>query len=334
MPNTDPRLHAIKHWLTQTLELNFTTIEPASTDASFRRYFRITNPQGSRIIMDAPPEKETLKPFIEISQLLIKHGLQAPTIYSQNNREGFLLLDDFGSTCYLDALTPKTADTLYHAAIRALLKMQRSINLTENALPVYSKTLLHQELELFRDWFLTKLLGLSLSPQNHAELDRIWALLIKSALEQPQVFVHRDFHSRNLMVLENDSPGIIDFQDAVQGPITYDLVSLLRDCYIVWPKEQVLQWLTMYHSQSQNHSQDQYDLSQFIRWFDFMGIQRHLKAIGIFSRLKIRDHKSGYLNDIPRTLNYIINVSTDYPELSAFKQLLTNDILSAKNFPS
>ncbi|HHZ69118.1 MAG TPA: aminoglycoside phosphotransferase [Methylococcaceae bacterium] len=334
MPNTDSRLSAIKHWLTHTLECNYTAIEPASNDASFRRYFRIVHPQGSRIVMDAPPEKETLKPFIKIGQLLTRHGLQAPTIYFQNTRKGFLILDDFGPTCYLDHLTPKTVDTLYKAAMHALLKMQVNINPTQNALPVYNQSLLHQELELFRDWFLTQLLDITLSPAIHRELDRVWALLIKSALEQPQVFVHRDFHSRNLMILEEHSPGIIDFQDAVQGPITYDLVSLLRDCYIAWPKQQVLHWVTAYHRQLQHHPHWHCELPQFIRWFDLMGLQRHLKAIGIFSRLKLRDHKEDYLNDIPRTLNYVINISNDYPELAIFSQLLTNEILPAKKFPS
>ncbi|MDG2364570.1 MAG: phosphotransferase [Methylococcaceae bacterium] len=334
MPNTDSRLSAIKHWLGHTLEFNYTAIEPASTDASFRRYFRIVHPQGSHIVMDAPPEKEALMPFIKISKLLTQNGLKAPQIYAQNTREGFLLLDDFGPTCYLDHLTPKTVDTLYKAAMHALLKMQININPAQNTLPAYNHALLHQELDLFRDWFLTQLLDITLSPAAHRELDRTWTLLIKSALEQPQVFVHRDFHSRNLMLLEEHSPGIIDFQDAVHGPITYDLVSLLRDCYITWPKQHVLHWVTAYHRQLQNHPRWQCELPQFIRWFDLMGLQRHLKAVGIFSRLKIRDHKANYLNDIPRTLNYVINISNDYPELSPFSQLLRNEVLPAKNLPS
>jgi aminoglycoside/choline kinase family phosphotransferase len=334
MPKTDARLLAIEHWLSHTLKFNYSAIEPASNDASFRRYFRVSLPQGSHIVMDAPPEQETLSTFIKISTLLTRNGLKAPSIYAQNTHEGFLLLDDFGSICYLDQLAPETVETLYKAAMQSLLDMQVTINPVQHALPVYNHALLHQELELFRNWFLTELLNITLSPAAHRELERTWTVLIKSALEQPQVFVHRDFHSRNLMILEKQSPGIIDFQDAVQGPVTYDLVSLLRDCYITWPKQHVLQWVTAYHRQLQHHPQWHCGLPQFIRWFDLMGLQRHLKAIGIFSRLKLRDHKENYINDIPRTLNYVINISDDYPELSSFSQLLKNDVLTAKNLPS
>jgi len=328
MPSLDTRANAIIHWLTNQLNLTIIRFETASSDASFRRYFRVTHDQGQHIVMDAPPEKENTEPFIRIATLLKSNGLNVPEIYHQELIQGFLLLEDFGSCCFLDRLNNQNADELYHSAFASLLNLQSSSILSNSQLPHYDNTLLTRELAIFDDWFIDQYLELSI-PGNMKE--NLKQILISSALEQPQVCVHRDYHSRNLMLLTENSPGIIDFQDAVIGPITYDLVSLLRDCYITWPEEKVLMWMNQYFQQLQQLHLINTDLLSFSRWFDLMGLQRHLKAIGIFSRLNLRDNKADYLADIPRTLNYVKFICSKYPELSEFNHFLLNTILPAYN---
>lgn len=308
---TDLRLQQLTDWVQS--ERPHANLQVASADASFRRYFRVTEGSNSWIAMDAPPEKETLEPFIDITERLIQASVNAPKIYQQSLEQGFLLLGDLGDTPYLSALNDKQADTLYGDAFKALLQIQTAD--TSN-LPVYDEALLQQEMNLMPEWFLSKHLGISLSIQEQSDLQSVFELLIKTALDQPQVFVHRDYHSRNLMVTTSENPGVIDYQDAVLGPVCYDLVSLLRDCYIAWPVQQVRQWVTEYRVLAQQQGIiPEVDDKLFQQWFDWMGLQRHIKVLGIFARLNHRDGKAHYLNDLPLTLSYVMNVAANYPEM-------------------
>lgn len=324
---SDDRAKAILDWLTNDLNLNITQFEPASSDASFRRYFRVQYAQRHYIVMDAPPEKENTAPFIKVARLFEQAQVNVPHIIQQNTAQGFLLLEDFGSQCLLDSLNEASAESLYQDALDSLVTLQKNVNIKTCGLPRYNTDLLQAELLLFSDWFLGKQCELTLNSDQQAVVKTCNELLIRSALQQTQVCVHRDYHSRNLMHVTTENPGIIDFQDAVIGPVTYDAVSLLRDCYISWPETTVEQYLKPYYQQLIQAYLIDCDFSQFQRDFDLMGIQRHLKAIGIFSRLNIRDGKSIYLGDIPRTLNYVINISQRYPELQNFHSFLLETVL-------
>ena len=297
----------MKTWLDSLGYQNY-SLELASEDASFRRYFRLQQDDQSWIVMDAPPEKESCEAFVNIAKKLTDIGLSAPQIIHENHPLGFLVLTDFGDTHFLQALKPDTANGLYGDAKAAILRMQTRINADD--LPVYDEALLRQEMDLFKEWFLEKLLGIDMTMNQLGMWQMSVDYLVKNALEQPQVFVHRDFHSRNLMKIDDRNPGILDFQDAVKGPVTYDLVSLLRDCYIEWPEPQVDQWVLDYHDFAVLEHLEGVTAAQFMRWFNLMGVQRHLKAVGIFSRLSIRDGKNQFLQDIPRTLNYLKIVGT------------------------
>ncbi len=325
LSTSDSRAHALLQWLTRDLGLEIQKLEPASSDASFRRYFRVWHAGGSHIVMDAPPDKENLAAFIRNARLLQTAHLHVPDILGGHLAQGFLLLEDLGRESYLDGLRDENADQLYGNALASLYRLQSRIDLKSSGLPAYDQALLSRELEIFYEWFLEKRLGIVLPVALRQTLDDD---LITSALEQPRVCVHRDFHSRNLMLLDAElEPGIIDFQDAVVGPITYDVVSLLRDCYIRWPEARVLAWLEAYYQQLFAAEWVQVDFAQFRRWFDLMGLQRHLKAVGIFSRLDLRDNKSGYLADIPRTMGYITDICSLYPELASFNAFLQHQIL-------
>ena len=330
----DNRIKLISDWLTQIFGHSGIDLAPASADASFRRYFRVSFGGNQRIVMDAPPEHEDCRPFIAVSSLLLKCGLNVPEVLEQDLDKGLLLLTDLGSRTYLNELNDQSAVNLYGDAISSLIQMQ-SHKIAADALPAYDHSLLMTEMSLFPDWYLEKHLGLNLTEQEQIILNDTFVLLAETALLQPKVLVHRDYHSRNLMVCEtNDisvaggntgiNPGILDFQDAVIGPVTYDLVSLLRDCYIKWPLERVRDWAISYFEQAKAANIIGADISeeQFMRWFDFMGIQRHLKASGIFARLNHRDNKPGYLEDIPRTLSYIRDVAANYPELEGFNNFM------------
>jgi len=323
----DKRAKAILNWLTNELNLDITLFEPASSDASFRRYFRAQYGQQSYIVMDAPPEKEDTAPFIKVAQLFSQAQVNVPQIIQQNTEQGFLLIEDFGAECLVDCLNDATAEVLYSDALSSLITLQKNININNCELPEYDTKLLQAELQLFSDWFLTQQCNLKLSHTQKNIINTSNELLINSALQQAQVCVHRDYHSRNLMHVKTDNPGIIDFQDAVIGPISYDAVSLLRDCYISWPEDRIEQFLKPYYQQLIQAKLIDCAYNQFKRDFDLMGIQRHLKAIGIFSRLNIRDGKSVYLGDIPRTLNYVISVSQKYPELEDFHGFLVDTVL-------
>ena len=302
------RLRQLEHWLGQACGLHGFSLEPASADASFRRYFRITLAGGETFVaMDAPPDREDCRPFLDVAARFAAAGLHVPYIHHADVDQGFVLLEDLGRVAYLAALGDDTADTLYGDAVAALVRLQAGADC--EGLPVYDGPMLQREMQLFPDWLLDRHLGLVLSDAERAMLAAARHILVVNALEQPTACVHRDYHSRNLMRLAHGNPGVIDFQDAVVGPISYDLVSLLRDCYIGWPAARVAAWIDAYMGQAQAAGL----LAGVTRdrlhaWFDLMGAQRHLKAAGIFARLNHRDGKPGYLADIPRTLGYIVDV--------------------------
>ena len=317
------RLDELKQWLRDTAKLTDFLIEPASEDASFRRYFRVSIGGRTYIAMDAPPDKEDMRPFVHVSRILHDIGVHAPELLQVDLDRGFILLADLGTQLYLDVLSADNVDRLYGDAVGALLAIQ-ACGPDSHGLPPYDRRLLLGEMGLFPTWLIGTHLSMPLSGGQRAMLDDAFARLADAALAQPRVCVHRDFHSRNLMVTRENNPGIIDYQDAVVGPVTYDLVSLLRDCYIAWPQERVEAWALGYHElalQSGVLQQGHADQEQFLRWFDWMGVQRHLKAAGIFARLFRRDGKPGFLADIPRTLGYVIEVSSRYSELTGLADL-------------
>ncbi|VAW58884.1 Phosphotransferase involved in threonylcarbamoyladenosine t(6)A37 formation in tRNA [hydrothermal vent metagenome] len=325
--STDQRLESIKDWLSAELGINNCRLEVASADASFRRYFRLISNSDSGVIMDAPPEKEDCLSFVKVAKLIEDAGVQAPHIYNFNEKQGFMRLSDLGSVSYLDDLSVGASDRenianrLYEDAIQAIVKMQS----IKADLPAYDAELLHTEMNLFKDWYLNRHLNMQLDNRQSKVIENTFNLLTDSALEQASVFVHRDYHSRNLMVTSKNNPGVIDFQDAVNGPVSYDLVSLIKDCYIAWPREKQLQWIDQYLMLSGLNL----DKQVFIRQFDLMGMQRHLKATGIFARLHHRDNKPGYMMDIPRTLAYVFDVCERYEVFGDFKQMLLDSGLQA-----
>ena len=316
------RLAELHNWLHDEAGLDAYAMVPASSDASFRRYFRVSSGEHSYIVMDAPPDKEDCGPFIAVATALGALGLNVPRILEADLKRGFLLLSDLGSVLYLQALDERSVERLYADALRALSLLQTA-SVEDADLPAYDRALLLREMALFRDWYLARHLQVDMSEAISEVLEQTFTLLADEALAQPRVWVHRDYHSRNLMVTDDNNPGILDFQDAVIGPVTYDLASLLRDCYISWPRERVLQWLRDYLARSQADGRlAGVDQRQFQRWFDLMGVQRHLKATGIFARLNYRDGKPGYLPDIPRTLAYVAEVCARYAELEPLGRLL------------
>ena len=309
------RLELLKQWLGNTLNQSELLLEPASSDASFRQYFRVTSRNKSYIVMDAPPSQEDVGSFIKITHLFQRAGINVPKLYAEDVENGFLLLGDLGLQDYLSALNSESVERLYGDAISALLTLQTHCCNDEH-LPAYDRAMLQKEMMLFSEWYLGRHLGLELTHSEQTVLQQVFLLLETNALTQPQLCVHRDYHSRNLMVCAKNNPGVLDYQDAVVGPISYDLVSLLKDCYIDWPEVQRYHWVSQYYQQASSAGLLECDESQFIEWFDLMGMQRHLKAAGIFARLNYRDGKSGYLNDIPRTLNYLLEMAKKYPQFS------------------
>ncbi len=325
----DLRLQALEAWLATCLPGVEWTIKPLANDASFRRYFRAHLADGNTyVVMDAPPDKEPMAPFVAIASELVNLKLQVPVVHQADLTQGFLLLSDLGDTLYLTVLNENNADQLYQTAIESLLTIQTCKSVDDYELPLFDRDFCLAELERFRHWYLQTHLGLELSSAEHDQLQASFDLLTANAQAQPRVFVHRDYHSRNLMVLPDNQVGIIDFQDAVKGPITYDLVSLLRDCYIDWPRVKVEKWVRSYQQQALAKgiiSED--DPVQFLEWFDWMGVQRHLKAIHIFARLAHRDGKTTYLQDIPRALGYVRAVCQRYDELTPLYQFLQDRVL-------
>ncbi len=336
----DPRLSLIRTWLTRDLGWRIGRISVASADASFRRYFRVSRgdvdpaawaPKAdSLVIMDAPPGKEDIGPYLKVTALLEQAGAHVPHVHASDARRGFVVMEDLGNTQYLSLLkTGRGVDRLYGDALTTLANIQ--VRGAQGALQLapYNREPLERELNLMPEWFLGKHLGLELTPEERALLTVTNEILINEALLQPQVFVHRDFHSRNLMVLppsieKGGGPGVIDFQDALRGPIGYDLVSLLKDCYISWSRERVERWVKGYRRVLGNLGADVGDSEyQFLRWFDLIGVQRHIKVLGIFCRLWYRDGKAGYLNDLPLTFEYVRDACRRYPELVEFERWLS-----------
>ncbi len=320
----DQRLAMLADWLA-TLDSPKTrpeSLRPASADASFRRYFRIDAADGSTLIaMDAPPPQEDVRPFVQVAELFGATGVTVPQVLAQDVERGFLLLSDLGTTTYLNQLNADTAHKLYIDAIDALVLLQAQSK--PGQLPVYDRELLQRELMLFPEWYLGKHLKATLDDKQKADLDKVFEILLANNLAQPQVYVHRDYHSRNLMVLDKGNPGILDFQDAVYGPITYDLVSLLRDAYIQWDEEMVLDWAIRYWERARRAGLPvSHDIDAFYRDFEFMGLQRHLKVLGIFARLYHRDGKDGYLNDIPLVMAYTRKTAYRYKEFAPLVKLL------------
>ena len=318
------RLSELTHWLDAELKQPF-TLTVASADASFRRYFRVhladTYPQsGTLIAMDAPPPQEDCTPFVKVAQLLLDAGLNVPKIIAQDISQGFLLISDLGDETYLSVLNNENAKKLYSDATDALIKMQLASK--ADALPNYDAALLLREMQLFPDWYINKHLGITLSAEQEAVLKNTFSVLIENILAQGQVTVHRDYHSRNLMNCEQN-PGVLDFQDAVHGAITYDLVSLLKDAYIEWDEEQIIDWAVRYWQPAKKAGLPvPADFSEFYRDFEWMGAQRHIKVLGIFARLYHRDGKDGYLKDMPLVMHYLRKACERYVELRPMLRLL------------
>lgn len=322
--SADLRLSELKQWLhaLPSPRVQADSLRPASSDASFRRYFRIDSADGNTYIaMDAPPPQEDVRPFIEVAKLFGEAGVSVPKVLAEDRDRGFLLLTDLGSTTYLHLLNVDTAHKLYLDAIDALVLIQTQSK--PGILPEYDRALLHRELMLFPDWYIGKHLGVTLSDAQTGVLNKLFDTLLANNLAQPQVYVHRDYHSRNLMVMEQGNPGILDFQDAVYGPITYDLVSLLRDAYIQWDEEMVLDWAIRYWERARRAGLPiTPDVDSFYRDFEFMGLQRHLKVLGIFARLYHRDGKDAYLKDMPLVMEYTRKAAGRYRELAPLIRLL------------
>lgn len=329
----DTRLEELKNWITETMHGAEFTVTPLLGDASFRRYFRIQFADHTAIAMDAPPEREESYPFVTIARAFAKLGLRVPQILKENLSIGFLLLTDLGDKLYLKELNSNNADILYGNALQELLVVQACREVHGWALPHFDQRMMGQELDFFSYWFLDRYLNLHLTQKESVTVREAFQFLLDAATEQPQVCVHRDYHSRNLLVLDDCKVGIVDFQDAVWGPLTYDVVSLLRDCYVDWPQEQVQKWALTYlrNAIAANIVPATITPEQFMRWFDLMGIQRHLKATFIFVRKLLRDNHPGYLDDVPRTLNYIHTVAKPYRELQKFNKLFNNVILPKFN---
>lgn len=327
----DTRLAELSHWLASVLPSPAVSIERASEDASFRRYFRVTlarsvcvpdrgEPAATLIAMDAPPAREDCRPFVSVARLLRDAGVHAPAVLDADFEHGFLLLTDLGTRTYLEALNAQNASALYQDACAALVRWQRAS--CEGVLPPYDRALLKRELEIFPEWYVAKHLDVGLTPKQRAAVDDAFAKIVENNFAQPTVFVHRDYHSRNLMVAE-PNPGVLDFQGALYGPVTYDLVSLLRDAYVEWEEERQIDWAVRYWHEARSVGVPVHaDFADFWRDFEWMGVQRQLKVLGIFARLWHRDGKDGYLKDMPRVLRYLRGACGRYRELAPLAKLL------------
>jgi len=291
----------------------------ASADASFRSYWRVSDGARTWIVIDAPPEKENTAPWLDIGARLHRAGLHTLEVLATDLNEGFVLMEDLGTRTYLPELNDTTADALYADACAALARMQ---GVDTDGLPHFDRAQIVMELELMPEWFLRRHLGFAPSCEQWDIIEAAFTYLVHAALEQPRAFMHRDYHSRNLLITGNNNPGIIDFQGAMLGPVAYDLASLLRDCYIAWPIERVDAWVEGYRRRLADAGIERVDGARFRRWFDLIGLQRHIKVLGIFCRLFYRDAKPGYLGDLPRVLAYVLDVARLYPELVAFADLL------------
>jgi N-acetylmuramate 1-kinase len=324
----DQRLVQLNTWLGTLALVQPESRRPASADASFRRYFRLDVVPELRaklgdtlIAMDAPPERENVPAFIHVQGLLLEAGVTVPAIVAEDVANGFLLLSDLGSTTYLQRLTVDNAPFMYSDAVDALIKFQ--LHSEPGKLPEYDRAFIERELNLFPEWFIGKHLGITMTDAQKAQLDAVFEAIISTCLAQQQVFMHRDFHSRNLMFLEHGNPGVLDFQDAVFGPVTYDLASLLRDAYVQWDEEIVLDWVVRYWQRAKQVGLPvNPDIDSFYRDFEFMALQRHLKILGIFCRLNYRDGKANYLGDLPTVTDYVRKTANRYTVLKPLVRLL------------
>jgi N-acetylmuramate 1-kinase len=317
---TDTRLLALMQWSRQVLASETLGVAPASADASFRRYFRISRGHETFVAMDAPPDKEDVRPFLHVTQLMAAAGVHAPRIVAEDVANGYLLLTDLGTQTFLDVLNEANAQDLFAAAIDTLIRWQLSSK--PGVLPPYDEALLRRELNLFPDWYVARHLLHTLSGQQRATLERMFALIIKTNLAQASVFVHRDYMPRNLMI-STPNPGVLDYQDAVYGPISYDVASLFRDAFISWPEARVIDWVARYWERARAALLPvPEDFGQFYRDVEWMGLQRHLKVLGIFARINYRDGKPKYLADTPRFMNYVRQVGQRYDDLRPLMRLL------------
>jgi aminoglycoside/choline kinase family phosphotransferase len=325
----DKRQRSLKAWCEAQTGTAQPALEVVSGDASFRRYFRATDGRQSLIAVDCPPDKEDMTPFIAVADAYQQAGVKVPSVLAVDQQQGFMLQADFGQILLLSKLHPRNARQYYQQALQILPRIMQVTTTQTGQLPLYDHALLKRELELFKEWLLKTHLSLSWNADDEAVWSAFSDTMIDNALNQPQVGVHRDYHSRNIMVLADDELGIIDFQDAVKGPITYDAVSLLRDCYIEWPPAMIDELSLNLREEliAQDLLAASIDEQQWQTWFDYMGLQRHTKAAGIFARLAHRDDKSGYLQDIPRTLGYLKSVASRYVELSDYTQWLSERVI-------
>jgi N-acetylmuramate 1-kinase len=325
MSHADERFDLVTDWVTRELRLSPQRIEPASSDASFRRYFRVFHDGGTLIVMDAPPGREDVRPYLNVTVMLETAGVHVPRAFEWDIARGLVLLEDLGTRPYLPALkTDGDADRLYRDALEALADIQVRGRDSAFQLPPYDREVLVREMALMPEWFCARHLQLELTRAQGAMLSAAFEFLVAEALAQPQVFVHRDYHSRNLLITKERNPGVIDFQDALRGPVGYDLVSLLKDCYISWPRARVEGWVREYRlmmHERASRSAGEND-AQMLYWFDVIGIQRHLKVLGIFARLWYRDGKSGYLQDLPLTLRYVVEACAGFPALQGLREFL------------
>lgn len=322
------RKQQLEQWLSVVLAPKNFTLTTASADASFRRYFRVHLADETLIAMDAPPPQEDCRPFVRIAELLLEAGLNVPQIRAQDVEQGFLLLSDLGDDTYLTKLNSENASILYRDASNALIQLQLASQ--PNVLPNYDQALLTREMQLFPEWYVAKHLNVALTDAQQQVLNNAFEILNKNILAQGQVYVHRDYHSRNLMLTSQQNPGVLDFQDAVYGAITYDLVSLFKDAYISWDEELIIDWVVRYWEQARKAGLPvPADFGEFYRDFEWMGVQRHLKVLGIFARLYHRDGKAGYLKDMPLVMDYVRKACERYVELRPLLRLL--DSLSGQD---
>ena len=312
----------------RTLNGRALRIDVASADASFRSYWRVDDGATSWIVMDAPPAQEDVLPWLDIGARLRGAGLHAPEVLAADLEQGFVLMEDLGIRTYLPELNENSVDALYGDALDALLRMQRGVS--ADGLPVFDATRTIPEMELLPEWFLQRHLGCTPECDDWDIIEAAFRLIAEAADAQPRRFMHRDYHSRNLLIASHNNPGIIDFQGAMLGPIAYDIASLLRDCYIVWPVERVDAWVEGYRQSLSAAGLVAVDGAHFRRWFDLIGLQRHIKVLGIFCRLWYRDGKSGYLADLPRVFDYVVSVARLYPDLGAFAALLVRAVGAQK----
>jgi len=330
MTDTDPRMQLLGHWLRDELRWPYTRLEPASADASFRRYFRAWRADGAtRIVMDAPPDKEDIAPYLRVTRLLSDCEVHVPEVEAADAVRGLVLLEDLGTTQVLSQLrSGGDADAIYGQALDALVRIQVRGERGALQLPHYDREVLLREMQLMPDWFLQRHLQRAPVEATTALLTATMEFLVDEILRQPVVLVHRDYHSRNLMITTDRNPGIIDFQDALAGPIGYDLVSLLKDCYIGWPRARVERWVEGYRVRLLREGRAiGADAAEFLRWFDLVGLQRHIKVLGIFARLWYRDGKIGYLGDLPLTLEYVRDTAARYRELREFSVWIESQVV-------